>query len=88
VRVAQAARNLGIRANVFSRWVREAASCEVSAFSRCRVMKAEDAELARPCRELARTKAERDLKKNYGLLCQQSALRFAFIAKHRGIWQM
>ena len=47
VRVAQAARDLGIGENVLGRGV----------------MKAEDAELAQLRRELARTKAERDILK-------------------------
>jgi transposase len=63
VRVAQAARDLGIGENVLSRWVREAASGKGSAFPGCGVMKAEDAELAQLRRELARTKAERDILK-------------------------
>ena len=47
VRVAQAARDLGIGENVLGRGV----------------MKAEDAELAQLRKELARTKAERDILK-------------------------
>ena len=47
VRVAQAARDLGIGENVLGRGV----------------MKAEDAELAQLRRDLARTKAERDILK-------------------------
>jgi transposase len=56
VRVAQAARDLGIGENVLGRWVREAASGKSSAFPGRGVMKAEAAQLRK---ELARTKAER-----------------------------
>ena len=63
VRVAQAARDLGIGENVLGRWVREAASGKGSALPGRGVMKAEDAELAQLRKELARTKAERDILK-------------------------
>jgi transposase-like protein len=39
VKVAEAARDLGIGGNVLSRWVREAASGKGSAFPGCGVMK-------------------------------------------------
>ncbi len=58
-----AARDLGIGENVLGRWVREAASGKGSAFPGRGVMKAEDAELAQLRKELARTKAERDILK-------------------------
>ena len=63
VKVAQAARNLGIGQNVLGRWVREAASGKGGAFPGRGVMKPEDAEVARLRKELARTKAERDILK-------------------------
>ena len=63
VKVAQAARDLGIGGNVLSRWVREAAADKGSAFPGRGVMKPEDAEVARLRKELARTKAERDILK-------------------------
>ena len=45
VRVAQAARDLGIGENVLGRWVREAASCKSSVFLGRGVMKPDDAAL-------------------------------------------
>ena len=63
VRVAQAARDLGIEEDVIRRSVRDVAVGKSSAFPGRRVMKAEDAELAQLRRELARTKAERDILK-------------------------
>jgi len=63
VKVSQAARDLGIGENVLGRWVREAASGKGSALPGRGVTKPEDAEVARLCKELARTKAERDILK-------------------------
>jgi transposase len=54
---------LGIGENVLGRWVREAASGKSGAFPGRGVMKPEDAELAQLRKELARTKAERDILK-------------------------
>jgi transposase len=63
VKVSQAARDLGIGQNVLGRWVREAASGKGSAFPGRGVMKPEDAEVARLRKEIARTKADRDILK-------------------------
>ena len=63
VKVSQATRDLGIGENVLGRWVREAASGKGSAFPGRGAMKPEDAEVARLRKELARTKAERDILK-------------------------
>ena len=63
VKVAQAARDLGIGENVLGRWVREAAAGKGSAFPGRGVMRPEDAGVARLRKELARTKAERDILK-------------------------
>jgi len=72
ISAAQAGRDLGIHANVVSRWVREARADQAQAFPGRGVMKADDAELARLKRELAKTKAERDiLKKTIGYLAKE-----------------
>ena len=69
---AQVARDLGIHANVVSRWVREARADQAQAFPGHGQMKADDAEMARLKRELAKTKAERDiLKKTIGYLAKE-----------------
>ncbi len=69
---AQAARDLGIGQNVVSRWVREAKTDKQQAFPGRGVMKPDDAEIARLKRELARTKAERDiLKKTIGFFAKE-----------------
>lgn len=67
VSVTQAARDLGISQSVLGRWVREAVADPKQAFPGRGQMKPDDAEVARLKRELAKTKAERDiLKKTIG----------------------
>ena len=67
VTVTQAAADLGISQSVLGRWVREASVDPKQAFPGRGQMKPEDAEVARLKRELAKTKAERDiLKKTIG----------------------
>jgi transposase len=69
---AQVARDLGIHQNVVSRWVREARTEKTRAFPGRGQMKPDDAEVARLKRELAKTKAERDiLKKTIGYLAKE-----------------
>ncbi len=60
---SQVARDLGIKANMVSRWVREAEKHPVQAFPGKGVMKADDAELDRLRKEIVKLKAERDLLK-------------------------
>ena len=62
VSVRQAARDLGISQGVLGRWVREATADKTHAFPGRGQMKP-DAEVARLKRELAKTKAERDILK-------------------------
>lgn len=65
--ISQVARDLGIVPSVVGRWVREGTKDRAQAFPGRGQMKADDAEIARLKRELARTKAERDiLKKTIG----------------------
>jgi len=72
VSAAQVARDLGIHQNVVSRWVREAKADRTHAFPGRGQMKPDDAEVARLKRELAKTKAERDiLKKTIGYLAKE-----------------
>jgi transposase len=63
ISATQAGKDLGIGANVVSRWVREAKSDKQQAFPGRGVMKPDDAEVARLKRELAKVKAERDILK-------------------------
>jgi transposase len=72
VACAQVARDLDIGQNVISRWVREAKADKAQAFPGRGVMKPEDAEIARLKRELAKTRAERDiLKKTIGFFAKE-----------------
>jgi len=67
VSVTQAAKDLGLSQSVLGRWVREANADPKQAFPGRGQMKPDDAEVARLKRELAKTKAERDiLKKTIG----------------------
>ena len=67
VSVMQAAKDLGLSPSVLGRWVREASVDPKQAFPGRGQMKPDDAEVARLKRELAKTKAERDiLKKTIG----------------------
>jgi transposase len=69
---AQASRDLGIGANMVSRWVREAKADKTHAFPGRGQMKPDDAEVARLRRELAKTRAERDiLKKTIGYFAKE-----------------
>ena len=88
VSAAQAARDLDVHANVLRRWIREAEGDPGSAFPGYGNLRPEQQEIERLRRELARMKAERDIlkKKSGGLLREGLDMRFAFIAKHRGIW--
>ena len=72
VTCAQAARDLGIGQNLMSRWVREAKADKAHAFPGRWQMKPDDAEVARLKRELAKTRAERDiLKKTIGYFARE-----------------
>jgi transposase len=72
VSITQAAQDLGIGGNMLGRWVREAKADQRQAFPGRGQMKPDDAEVARLRRELARTRAERDiLKKTIGYLAKE-----------------
>ena len=60
---SQVARDLGIAANMVSRWVRESQSDPTHSFPGKGVMKPDDAELDRLRKEIVKLKAERDLLK-------------------------
>ena len=61
--VRQAARDLGIHENVLRKWVKDLAGNQARAFPGRGKMRPDDAEVARLRRELAKTKAERDILK-------------------------
>nr|WP_086008753.1 IS3 family transposase [Nitrospirillum amazonense] len=87
VSVAQAARELGVHATMLRKWSRALGRAGKDAFPGHGQRTAEQEEIDRLRREVTRLKAERDiLKKAGGLLREGQPMRFAFIAKHRGIW--
>ena len=63
VTVRQAAKDLGIHENSLRNWVKELKTDPAQAFPGRGKMKADDAEVARLRRELAKTQAERDILK-------------------------
>ena len=63
VTITQAATDLGIAQSMLGRWVRQFAADKTQAFPGRGQMKPDDAEVARLRRELAKTKAERDILK-------------------------
>jgi transposase len=72
ITVTQAAQDLGLSPSVLGRWVREASTDAKQAFPGRGQMKPDDAEVARLKRELAKTKAERDiLKKAIGFFTKE-----------------
>ena len=63
VKISQAAQDLGIHENVLRNWVKAFDADPVQAFPGRGKMKPDDADVARLKRELAKTKAERDILK-------------------------
>lgn len=63
VTVSQAAQDLGLHPNVLRKWVRDAQANVEQAFPGRGKQRPDDAEVARLRRELAKTKAERDILK-------------------------
>jgi transposase len=72
VTVSQAAQDLGLHPNVLRKWVRDAQVNPAQAFPGRGKQRPDDAEVARLRRELAKTKAERDiLKKAIGFFAKE-----------------
>ena len=63
--MAQTARDLGVHGTVLGRWVQEGAAGAPQAFPGQGQMKPEQAELARPRREVIKLKAECDKKSRW-----------------------
>ena len=63
VKVSQASKDLGIHENVLRKWIRDVHADPEQSFPGRGRMKPDDAEVARLRRELAKTKAERDILK-------------------------
>jgi len=63
VAVRQAAKDLGLHENVLRRWIHDYTQSGVQAFPGRGKQRPDDAEISRLRRELAKTKAERDILK-------------------------
>ena len=63
VRISEAAQDLGLHENVLRKWVKDIGAHAEQAFPGRGKMRPDDAEVARLRRELAKTKAERDILK-------------------------
>jgi transposase len=61
---SQVARELGLKSNMVSRWVRESKADPTHSFPGKGIMKPDEAELDRLRKEIVKLKAERDLLKN------------------------
>ena len=87
VSVRQAARDLNVHENVLRKWMKEFGADPQHAFPGHGQMKPEQLEIERLRREVQKLKAERDiLKKAAAYFAKEFDMKFAFIAKHRGIW--
>ncbi len=87
VSYAQAAEDVGVHPTQLRDWVRKLADDPQHAFLGNDQMNPEQQEIAQLKREAARLKAERDiLKKAAAYFAKGVDVKFAFIAKHRGIW--
>jgi transposase len=61
--ISQAAKDLGLHVNVLRKWVKDGQANGLAAFPGRGKQRPDDAELSRLRRELAKTKAERDILK-------------------------
>ena len=87
VSYAQASQDLEVHPTQLRNWVKAFADDPQHAFPGHGQMKPEQLEIARLKREVIKLKAERDiLKKAAAYFAKEIDVKFAFIAKHRGIW--
>lgn len=72
VKISQAAKDLGLHENVLRKWVKDHTEHGVQAFPGRGKQRPDDGEISRLRRELAKTKAERDiLKKAIGFFTKE-----------------
>ena len=84
--VAQVARDLDVHENVLRKWVKEFAADPAAWFPVKGQMKPEQLEIERLRREVIKLKAERDILKKAAAYFAKDSMKFASVAKHRGIW--
>src|SRR5437660_7988827 len=86
VSYAQASHDLGVHQSQLRSWVKALAADPQQAFPGQGQMKPEQLEIAQLKREVIRLKAERDILKKAAAYFEGIDVKFAFIAKRRGIW--
>ena len=85
VTIAQAARDLEVSGQVLRRWVKELEADQQQAFPGHGQQKADQAEVTRLRREVAKLKAERDILKTYGPPRPQGCCPDGVIGLHQRI---
>lgn len=86
-KIAEAARSLGISANMLGRWLKEQESEGAHAFRGNGKLTPEQEEIRRLREENKRLKMEKEiLKKGDGLLCQRNQVKYGFITQHKKTW--
>ncbi|MCF1458689.1 MAG: IS3 family transposase, partial [Shewanella sp.] len=84
---AEAARNLGINAQMLGRWVKEAQADDGQAFRGNGKMTPEQEVIRRLKEENKRLQMERDiLKKGDGILCSRNEVKYSFITRHKNAY--
>jgi putative transposase len=86
VSYAQASKDLGVHPTQLRNWVKQLADDPQHAFPGHGQMKPEQLEIAAQARGCQTEGRTRHSKKSRGLLREGIDMKFAFIAKHRGIW--
>ncbi|MBJ2131144.1 IS3 family transposase [Alteromonas sp. IB21] len=86
-KIAEAARSLGISANMLGRWLKEQESEGAHAFRGNGKLTPEQEEIRRLREENKRLKMEKEIpKKGDGLLCQRNQVKYGFITQHKKTW--
>ncbi|MEC8748201.1 MULTISPECIES: IS3 family transposase [Alteromonas] len=86
-KIAEAARSLGISANMLGRWLKEQESEGAHAFRGNGKLTPEQEEIRQLRAENKRLKMEKEIpKKGDGLLCQRNQVKYGFITQHKKTW--
>ncbi len=86
-KITEAARSLGISANMLGRWLKEQESEGAHAFRGNGKLTPEQEEIRQLRAENKRLKMEKEiLKKGNGLLCQRNQVKYGFITQHKKTW--
>nr|WP_282762334.1 IS3 family transposase [Alteromonas macleodii] len=86
-KIAEAARSLGISANMLGRWLKEQELEGAHAFRGNGKLTPEQEEIRRLREENKRLKMEKEIpKKGDGLLCQRNQVKYGFITQHKKTW--